>query len=124
MDNHFHLVLRNENGKMSRFMQAVHPSYGFLYRKSVGGRGEDKDRAPVEQVFWEFERRIGKRVERIDTGCHEGKRQRAELLVLLRDQAGLTYREIMEFEVFRDLSLSSLGSVYAGGKRKRKERTG
>ena len=88
------------------------------------GRREDKDRAPVEQVFWEFERRIGKRVERIDTGCHEGKRQRAELLVLLRDQAGLTYREIMEFEVFRDLSLSSLGSVYAGGKRKRKERTG
>lgn len=60
----------------------------------------------------------------IDADCHEGRRQRAELRALLRDQACLTYREIMEFEVSRDLSRSLSGSVCAGGKRKWKEKSG
>jgi len=244
MDNHFHLVVENGGGCLSRFMRAVHTRYGFKYRREVGGKGyvfqdrfkstliqndpyllqavcyvlnnpvraglvpdalgypwssvgayysnggeqwiererveglfpgkqgflealrtsvgtslpERKSRHglvlgdegfielaerrynrrenvdfpknfrevdqffhPVEQVLRGYEQRIGKSVERTDVGCYEGKRQRADLLVLLKDLAGLTYREIMEFDVFRGLSFASLGRVY-GNARKRHAR--
>ncbi len=75
------------------------------------------------KVLGEYERRIGKPIEKIDAGCYEGKRQRAELLVLLKDMAGITYRDILEIEVFRELAFSSFGSIYAGEKKKRTERT-
>jgi REP element-mobilizing transposase RayT len=39
MDNHFHLVLENTSGKLSDFMKQLNCSYGFYYRKSVGGKG-------------------------------------------------------------------------------------
>ncbi len=39
MDNHFHLVLENTSGKLSDFMKQLNSSYGFYYRKSVGGKG-------------------------------------------------------------------------------------
>jgi len=82
-------------------------------------RKEDKYLEPVGKVFWEFAREIGKPAKEIDTGSHEGKRQRAELLVLLKDMAGLTYREIMELDVFSDLAFSSLGRIYANAKNKK-----
>ena len=242
MDNHFHLVVQNASGQLSRFMKVVHTRYGFLYRHQAGGKGyvfqdrfkstiiqddtymlqavlyvlnnpvragivqdaadypwssageyfnkkgsswikcdfvegmfsgkqdfsaalhanihtglhenksryglimgdekfvaqaesrfdrrsegedpkncrkEDKYLQPVGKVFLEFAREIGKTAEEIDTGSHDGKQQRAELLVLLKDMAGLTYREIKELDIFSDLAFSSLGRIYANAKKKK-----
>jgi hypothetical protein len=48
----------------------------------------------------------------------EGKRQRGELLVLLKDRAGLKYKEIGEFDIFGDLKLGSLREIYRNMKRR------
>ena len=41
-----------------------------------------------------------------------GKRLQAELLVRLRDLAGMTYREISEVDIFTDLQYESLRQLY------------
>jgi hypothetical protein len=44
-------------------------------------------------------------------------------LILLKDEAGLKYREISEIDIFSDLSFSSLRRLYRISKdRKREER--
>lgn len=67
---------------------------------------------PVEKVVWEFETGKSLNIDDIDTGTLEGKQLRAELLVALKDRAGLKYHEIAEFDIFGDLSLSGLRSIY------------
>ena len=39
MDNHYHLILVNSSGKLSKFMKELNGSYGIWYRKTYGGRG-------------------------------------------------------------------------------------
>lgn len=75
-------------------------------------RTNDFGFVPVEQVIWEFERKRGERVETIKTHGYAGKRLRAELLVLLREQAGLTNREISEMPLFAELNYKSLSQIY------------
>jgi hypothetical protein len=48
----------------------------------------------------------------------EGKKHRGELLVLLKDVAGITYKEISEFDIFGDLRFNSLRGIYRSVKRK------
>jgi hypothetical protein len=48
----------------------------------------------------------------IDTTTFKGKRLRGELLVQLKDRAGLKYKEIAEMDIFTRLSFTSLGSIY------------
>jgi REP element-mobilizing transposase RayT len=87
-------------------------------------RKDDLYFEPVERVFCEFESMRGIKVDRINTGTWEGKRLRGELLILLKDEAGLKYREISEIDIFSDLSFSSLRRLYRISKdRKRQERT-
>jgi len=52
------------------------------------------------------------RAEEINTGSLEGKRLRGELLVRLRDAAGLNFRQISEMEPFRGLQYMSLSHLY------------
>ena len=81
--------------------------------QSIGSqRKEDFYFHPVEKVMWEFERIKSVKIEEIDITTIKGKRQRGELLVLLKDKAGLSYKEIREFDIFSDLKLGSLGSIY------------
>ena len=59
-------------------------------------------------------------------GTYKGKRQRGTrkivgIIVLLKDNAGLKYREIEGFEIFADLSFASLRSIYRNMKRKKKK---
>jgi hypothetical protein len=75
---------------------------------------------PVEKVIWEFERGKGLSIDEIDTRTLEGKRLRAELLVRLKEIAGLKYREIAEFDIFSDLGLSGLRAMYRNFKNPRK----
>jgi hypothetical protein len=62
----------------------------------------------------------GIKVDNIDTGTWEGKRLRGELLILLKDEAGLKYREISEIEIFSDLSFSSLRRLYRISKERKR----
>ena len=75
-------------------------------------RKGDRYFEPVEKIIQEFEKMHGIKLEEIDPVRFKGKRQRGEFLVLLKDLAGLTYKEINEFDVFRDLNFESLRSVY------------
>jgi REP element-mobilizing transposase RayT len=73
---------------------------------------------PVEKVIREFEKIKGLKMEKIDITTLEGKRQRGELLVLLKDKGGLTYKEIREIDIFGDLRLNSLRGIYRNMKSK------
>ena len=56
----------------------------------------------------------------LDLSTHAHKRLRADLLVLLKDKAGMTYREIARMDLFADLSINSLGTLYKRCKAGRK----
>ena len=73
---------------------------------------------PVEKVFQEFERKHKIRLDELDTRTYRGKRLRVELLVYLRERAGLRYRELAELDLFSDLSINSLGVMYHRARKK------
>jgi REP element-mobilizing transposase RayT len=85
-------------------------------------RTDDKYFDPVEKVIFEFERKHKSKTEQIDIGTHVGKRLRAELLVRLRDQAGMKYSEIVELPMFADLKFRSLGHIYKNAKKHESEK--
>lgn len=239
MDNHYHIVLENTTGQMSEFMKTLNGSYGWLYRKSMGGKGyvfqsrykstliendyyliqaigyilvnpikagiinnakdypwssigeyykaksseyiynefveeligskrefdrlindyyskdlsvqqtefggilgnkdffdrakEKFDRRkkqqyvnrkrkddlyffPVEQVIWEFEKKHKIKIKSINTKTLKGKKQKAELLINLRDYSNMKYSEISMLEPFSDVQFSSLRSIYKRAK--------
>ncbi|MCK4835297.1 MAG: transposase [Candidatus Aminicenantes bacterium] len=70
----------------------------------------------VEKVFYEFKKIHKINVFDIDTKSYKGKRLRGELLVYLKDNAGLTYGEIKKVPIFSDLKISSLGWIYKNAK--------
>ena len=72
----------------------------------------------VEKVLWEFTNIIGTGIDDIDTGTWAGKRLRGELLVKLRDNAGLKYKEIADMSVFCNLGFASLRELYRRTKQK------
>jgi len=85
-------------------------------------RMDDRYFEPVEKVIQEFENIKGIKMEAIDVSSLEGKRQRGELLVFLKDRAGLTYKEISrDFDIFVDLRFSSLRELYRSMKRRMRE---
>jgi REP element-mobilizing transposase RayT len=71
---------------------------------------------PAEKVIVDFEKRIGSHVEKIDTGTRVGSRLRDELLVMLKDRAGMTYTEIVRYPLFQPLKHYSLGQLYRRAK--------
>lgn len=77
-----------------------------------------------EEIMKEFEEEKGIKLNKISLNTHKGKQLRGELLVLLKDEGGLTYREIVENPIFQSLKYSSLGKLYKRALEKRKERTG
>jgi REP element-mobilizing transposase RayT len=77
---------------------------------------------PVQKVIQVFEEMKAVPISGIDTGTYKGKRQRGELLVLLKDKAGLKYTEIAGFEIFSNLSSASLRSIYRNMKSKKSKK--
>jgi hypothetical protein len=75
--------------------------------QSIGNQRKDECYfEPVEKVLWEFENIKGVKVEEIDITTLTGKRQRGELLVLLRERTGFTYKEISrDFDIFGDIKI-------------------
>ena len=91
--------------------------------QSIGvQRKDDRYFEPLDKVLWEFKSIHGVKVEEIETWTWAGKRQRGELLVLLKDKAGLKYKDISKISVFSNLSFTSLGSLYRRTKKAEKER--
>ena len=84
-------------------------------------RLDDQNFEPVEKVIQEFERKYGLKIDDIDTNNHAGKRLRTELLVHLKDRAGLRYVDIIQMDVFSRLSLGGLGCNYRDYKIKTKK---
>lgn len=87
---------------------------GFSQKRN---RLDDRHFEPVEKVVCEFERKAGMRVEKIDTRTYRGKTLRRELLVLLKEMAGLTYAEIAQMDIFSNLQAGSLRSIYRSGRK-------
>jgi hypothetical protein len=50
-------------------------------------------------------------IDDIPVDTYEGKRLRGELLVHLKDRAGLQYSEIIKFDIFDDLKYTSLSRM-------------
>lgn len=67
---------------------------------------------PVQKVSQEFERIHGVQLSEFDTGGYAGKRLRVELLVQLKDCAGMRYSELAGMWLFSDLSISGLRAIY------------
>ncbi len=86
-------------------------------------RRDDYDFDPVEKVIWEFARTFGVQMDEIKTGTINGKRLRGELLVRLRDLAGLNFKQISEMEPFSELQYLSLSHLYWEAKRRRKPKS-
>jgi len=66
----------------------------------------------AEKVIEDFEKNIGSKIEGIDVESRKGRVLRNELLVLLKDRAGLRYSEIIQYPLFQNLKYSSLGQLY------------
>ncbi len=81
-------------------------------------RSDDRYFEPVEKVIQKFEKVISMRIEEINIDSHDGKRLRGELLVRLKDLAGLKYKEIIELSIFSDLQYGSMGSLYKSTKKR------
>jgi len=71
---------------------------------------------PADAVIEEFEKNKGLKLKKINVNTLKGKRLRSELLVLLKDKTGLTYKEIIGYPIFRSLKYSSLGHLYQRAK--------
>ncbi len=91
-------------------------------RKKMDGtqrkRIDDRYFEPVKKVIQEFERKHKIKIENIDIDSFTGKRLRGELLVNFKELSGLIYSEIIEFPIFSDLQLSSLGKLYRDAKKR------
>ncbi len=89
-------------------------------RKSQGVsrrmRRDDYIFEPAEDVIKNFEEEKGLEINKINANTLKGKRLRSELLVLLKDRAGLKYREMIRYSVFKSLKYSSLGKLYKRAK--------
>jgi GGDEF domain-containing protein len=66
----------------------------------------------VDRVIRDFEERKRIRIGKTDVKTRAGRMQRDELLILLKDQAGLPYSEIIKYAPFKSLKYSSLGHLY------------
>ena len=75
-------------------------------------RLDDRYFEPVEKVVREFEKSKKIIIDDIDVTTHKGKRQRGELLVWLKERAGLTYKEISQFDIFCDVQFDTLRDIY------------
>jgi REP element-mobilizing transposase RayT len=84
--------------------------------KSKRMRKEEHDFPPVERLIRDFERHRKVRLEEIDPATRVGRRLREELIIMLKDGAGLPYSRIAEYKPFQSVKYSTLGKLYARAK--------
>ncbi|TET44707.1 hypothetical protein E3J62_09570 [candidate division TA06 bacterium] len=101
-----------------RFIESAMRKFDRRKRGSESKRRriQEFDFEPAEKVIRDFEKRISRSIKKIDTSTRAGTRLRAELLVLLKERAGLAYTEIVRYAPFRSLKHYSLGQLYRRAK--------
>jgi putative transposase len=86
--------------------------------QSIGCQRQDEQYfEPLEKIWMEFERAKCINIDSLDTRTAEGKRLRGELLVHLKERGGLKYKEIGELDIFADLNIISLRTMYRNYRR-------
>jgi REP element-mobilizing transposase RayT len=73
---------------------------------------------PVEKVIQELENKHHVKFDDLDFSSFRGKRLRAELLMYLKERAGLRYIDVAELDWFSGISINSLGTMYKRAKGK------
>ncbi|UCB47235.1 MAG: transposase [Spirochaetota bacterium] len=91
-------------------------------RDSLRRRKNDYIFEPPEEVIDRFEFNKNMSVDDIKTNTLNGKQLRSELLLLLKDRSGLTYKEIMTYPIFKSLKHSSLAKLYQKAKMRIEDR--
>jgi len=86
-------------------------------------RRHEYELEPVQKVIRNFEKTRGTKIEGINAKGKKGRALRDELLVLLKDRAGLTYSEVILYPPFKTLKYSSLGQLYRRARVRREEET-
>ncbi|MEJ5308117.1 MAG: hypothetical protein WHT27_07460, partial [candidate division WOR-3 bacterium] len=72
----------------------------------------------IEELIQEFEKEKNIDFKKANFSKNYWKNLRAELLVFLHDNYLLTYRQISKIKYFKNLQLSSLGTIYKREKEK------
>lgn len=106
----------------NRFIKEAIRKFDRRKNKGESKRMREKDYmfTSPDKVIKKFERDKGIKIEDIDTKTLAGKRLCGELLVFLKDKAGLTYREIIIYPPFINLRYSSLAKIYNRTRKKMK----
>lgn len=101
-------ILGNED-----FLREAIKKFDRRTKKKGTKRKREKDYIfeTADEVIKKFEEMKEVKIRDIDITTLEGKRLRSELLVLLRDRAGLRYSEIITYPLFRSLKYISLGQL-------------
>jgi REP element-mobilizing transposase RayT len=73
-------------------------------------------------VIRRFEQEKGIDLDDVDIHTYKGKRLRGELLIHLKEKAGLTYPMISKVPLFHNLKASSLGRLYQEAKKRLRKR--
>lgn len=81
-------------------------------RTSMNMRVREYQFKSINAIIRDFESEKGVNLEEINVEVYHGKRLRGELLVLLKEEGGLTYKEIIKLSIFQSLKYSSLGYLY------------
>lgn len=119
-------IIKSEYGEIlgsSEFIDTAFDKFDRRQRpteQSIGiQRRDELYYEAVEKVIQEFQTRNDIDIYAIDTRSRKGQRLRGELLLNLKEGAGLSYKEIAEIEIFKNLKFSTLRSMYRNMKQKR-----
>lgn len=120
-------VVNTELGGLLGTQSAFHRLKQKQNRRERGETAADEHRrksegfASVQAVVRDFVKATGINPNQVDFHSREGQRVRRELLVQLKERAGLTYREIARLKWFQGVKMNSLGKIYGDGKSKVKK---
>lgn len=89
--------------------------------KSKRMRVEDIKFESADNLIRKFEIDKGMKIDEIDYNTKEGKSLRYELIIILKEQGGLQYKEIVRYKPFSNLKFNSLGKMYKRAKEKKKK---
>jgi len=82
------------------------------YKESKRMRADEFDFEQPDVLIRKFEDDKGIKLDEIDYNSKMGKIIRYELLKILKEQGGLTYKEIIKYKPFNNLKFTSLGQMY------------
>jgi hypothetical protein len=105
--------------ELSKIVDTRYVNELFGSQDSLFGTCDSKGRKELCIIKSEYGEIYDIDIYAIDTRSRKGQRLRGELLLNLKEGAGLSYKEIAEIEIFKNLKFSTLRSMYRNMKQKR-----